>query len=213
MGLQANFMLGTDADRGDEPVELTKEFIRRLPFVWPTVNIPTPFGNTPLYDRYLAEGRILRAMPFTFYYTPFLVTTLQHYEPADYYRKLEDIYGVMTSSAMLWRRLRTRESVGQRFLHAVRTFGMRQDLAAFRRLGARLRSEARFRAFHEGRTDALPDLYHRELERKLGRYAALLSRDDRTPWLEPAGGSLSQRLGSSNGAPRSAGVEAPLGHA
>ncbi len=191
MGLQANFMLGTDTDRGDEPVELTKEFIRRLPFVWPTVNVPTPFGNTPLYDRYLAEGRILRAMPFTFYYTPFLVTTLRHYEPADYYRKLEDIYAVMTSSEMLWRRLRTRESVGQRFLHAVRTFGMRQDLAAFRRLGGLLRSDSRFRAFHEGRTAELPDLYHRAYERKLGSYAELLSRDDRTPVLEPSGRSWS----------------------
>jgi radical SAM superfamily enzyme YgiQ (UPF0313 family) len=189
MGLQANFMLGTDADRGDEPVELTKEFIRRLPFVWPTVNVPTPFGNTPLYDRYLAEGRILRAMPFTFYYTPFLVTTLRHYAPADYYQKLADVYAVMTSSEMLRRRLRTPESVGQRFLHAVRTFGMRQDLAAFRTLGGMLRSDARLRAFHEGQAVELPDLYHREYERKLGSYASLLSRTDRTPLLEPVGRS------------------------
>jgi radical SAM superfamily enzyme YgiQ (UPF0313 family) len=205
LGLQANFMFGTDADRGEEPVELTKEFIRRLPFVWPAVNVPTPFGNTPLYDRYLAEGRILERMPFTFYYTPYLVTTLQHYEPGDYYAKLADIYAVMTSNEMLWRRLRTRESVGLRFLHAVRTFGMRQDLAAFGRLERLLRTDPRFRAFHEGRSTALPELYHREYERKLGRYASLLSRGDRTPHLEPAAGAGARN--AARAAPDGAGAE------
>jgi hypothetical protein len=38
-------------------VELTKEFMRRLPFVWPTINIRTPFGGTLLYERCLTEGR------------------------------------------------------------------------------------------------------------------------------------------------------------
>ncbi len=33
-----------------ESVELTKEFIRRLPDVWPTINIPTPFGGTYVKD-------------------------------------------------------------------------------------------------------------------------------------------------------------------
>lgn len=113
---------------------------------------------------------------------------------ADYYGKLEDVYTVMTSNEMLWRRLRTRESVGLRFLHAVRTFGMRQDLTAFRKLGALLRTDPRFRAFHEGRTAVLPDLYQHAYERKLGSYAALLSRDDRTPLLEPSGAPTSREI-------------------
>jgi hypothetical protein len=183
LGLQANFMFGTDADRGEEPVALTTAFIRRLPFVWPTVNVPTPFGNTPLYDRYLAADRILRALPFTFYYTPYLVTTLAHYDPVEYYDKLIAIYAVMTSSTMLARRLVTREGPGIRFLHAVRTLGMRQDLAAFRRLRAMLGGDPGFRVFHEGRSADLPEFYHREYERKLGRYAGLLTRADRRPLL------------------------------
>jgi len=63
--LQANFMFGLDTDAGDEPVELTKEFMTRTPFVWPVVNIPHPFGGTPLYEQYLEEGRILASMPRT----------------------------------------------------------------------------------------------------------------------------------------------------
>ncbi len=57
-GIQANFIFGLDGDEGNEPVELTKEFMSRAPFVWPTVNIPVPFGATPLYDQDLDEGRI-----------------------------------------------------------------------------------------------------------------------------------------------------------
>ena len=79
--LQANFIFELDTDRGDEPVELTKEFMDRTPFVWPTINIPVPFGGTPLHDNLLAAGRVLTAMPFAFYYTPYLVTTLKHYDP------------------------------------------------------------------------------------------------------------------------------------
>ena len=29
-------------DEGNEPIELTKEFMTRAPFVWPALNIPVP---------------------------------------------------------------------------------------------------------------------------------------------------------------------------
>ncbi|MDP6496079.1 MAG: radical SAM protein, partial [Dehalococcoidia bacterium] len=78
-GLGANFIFGLDVDEGEEPVELTKEFMNRTPFVWPYFNIPVPYGETPFHDQYLREHRILTAMPMAFYYTPYLVTTLKHY--------------------------------------------------------------------------------------------------------------------------------------
>ena len=185
LGLQANFIFGTDADHGEGPVELTKEFIRKLPFVWPVVNVPTPFGGTPLYDACLAEGRLLRSMPFSCYYTPYLVTTLKNYEPIDYYGKLIEIFSVMTSVDMLRRRLMTRASPGILALHVLRTLGMRQDLSTFRRLREMLATDRHFRAFHDGRSDVLPEFYHQEYERKLGRYSSLLSRADRMPELDP----------------------------
>jgi hypothetical protein len=65
-GIQANFIFGLDADMGDEPIELTKEFASRIPFVMPNFNIPVPFGSTPLYEKYLREDRLLATLPFTF---------------------------------------------------------------------------------------------------------------------------------------------------
>ena len=179
--MQANLMFGSDADRGREPAELTKEFIRRVPAVFPVVNIPTPFGGKPLHDRYLAEGRVLRSLPFAFYYNPYLAAVVKHYHPLEYCDHLIDIHETMASHAMLARRLVTGPSATVRFIHALRTVGVRADLAELRRIRAMLASDAGFRAFHEGRSDALPAYYHRRLEERLRRYAELVSRADRTP--------------------------------
>lgn len=183
-GLQANFMFGCEVDHGQEPAELTKDFIRALPYVWPTVNIPTPFGNTPLYDRALARDKILKCVPFSFYYTPYLVTTMPNYHPIEYYEKLIDIYSAMTSPTMLARRVAIKSTFNLSLLHALRTFSMRQDLATFRLLHGMLQTDPGFRAFHEGRPGVLPEFYHRRFEEKLGRYASLVSRADRIPEME-----------------------------
>ena len=185
-GLQANFIFGSDVDRGDEPVELTSEFMRRLPFVWPTINIPTPFGGTPLYDRYLAEGRVLRAMPFSFYYTPYLVTTLANYSPSEYYDKLTHLYSVMASGRMMVSRMFTDGSPALRTLHVLRSLAMKKFVAAFRHVGRLLRTDREFRSFHEGRSGTLPDYYRGIYEKRLGAYASLLSAEERTPDLTPA---------------------------
>lgn len=180
-GMQANFLFGTDSDCGDEPVELTREFVRRLPAVFPTVNIPTPFGGTPLFDNYLAEGRILRAMPFAFYFTPHLVTTLRNYHPREYYDRLIDISKEIASNLMLSRRVLARSRPSVRFIHALRTLATRWDIAEFRRLRRMMASDAGFMAFHEGRSDVLPEYYRWRLGARLGRYAELLSPRDLVP--------------------------------
>jgi hypothetical protein len=183
-GVQANFLFGGDSDRGSGPAELTIEFMRRLPQVWPTINIPTPFGGTPLYDELYRNGRILKAMPFAFYYNPYLAITLKHYDASTYYGHLIDLHEVLASNRMLWHRLTTRNSPAVRIFHALRTLGTRAELAQFRRIRARLRSDAHLRAFHEGRSDRLPDFYTGLLDKRLGRYAELFPPEARRPILE-----------------------------
>jgi hypothetical protein len=179
-GLQAGFMFGLDVDEGDEPVELTMEFMTQAPFVWPIVGVPTPFGETPFYDRYLAEGRILTSMPFAFYYGPYLVTTLKNYGPVAYYEKLVEMFSHMTSGNMLVKRLQT-TSGRIRLAHLARTVGFRGMLGTLRRFVELMNTDRQFRAFHEGESPTLPEFYHRQYERSLGRYAALMPREDRQP--------------------------------
>ena len=181
-GTQANFIFGLDVDEGDDPVELTKEFMTRAPFAWPTVNIPTPFGGTPLYDQYVDEGRVLTSMPFAFYYAPYLVTMVKNYNPVTYYQKLIEMFSHMTSGSMLLKRLRS-TSGRIRFSYLLRTLSERRALKAIQRIAEAIRTDRQLRAFHEGESQALPEFYHHQYERSLGPYATLLSREDRQPLL------------------------------
>jgi hypothetical protein len=58
---------------------------------------------------------------------------------------------------------------------------MKKFLAGFRRVGGLLRDDPDVRAFHLGRSSQLPEYYRRIYEKRLGRYASLLTRADQTP--------------------------------
>ncbi len=211
-GIQANFMFGLDTDEGDEPVELTKAFMSRAPFVWPTINIPIPFGETPLYDQYLEGGRILEAMPFAFYYAPYLVTTIKNYSPIAYYERLVEMHAHMISASMLAKRLRATRGL-IRLASVTRTLSMREWVGDFQRILTLMKTDRNFLAFHEGQSRELPEFYHRQYERTLGPYAALLSREDRRPLLcrnERAvpGNRPREHVVTSSGRPK---VEGPRG--
>jgi radical SAM superfamily enzyme YgiQ (UPF0313 family) len=184
-GIQANFIFGLDVDTGDEPVELTKEFASRVPFVMPNFNIPVPFGNTPLYERYLSEGRILTAMPFTFYYMPYLVYTLKNYSPVVFYEKLIDMVSYISSGNMLLKRLKNSPPSFPSGYNLVKALGNRQMIGRLRNILDLLNTDKQFRAFHEHETEVLPEYYHRQYERLLGPYATLMSREERKPILVP----------------------------
>ncbi len=184
-GLQANFLFGSDQDRGSEPANLTIDFVRRLPFVWPNVNIPTPYGGTPLFDRYRADGRILAGMPLACYCAPYLVTTLKHYDPVTLYRHLVRIQSAITSWSALVRRVASPAPVAVRFAHAVQTLSFREQAAETRTILRLLETDRGFRAFHDGARVPVPEFYQRHFEQRLGRYAELLPRADRTPVLDP----------------------------
>lgn len=178
--LQANFIFGLDVDEGDEPVELTKEFITRAPFVWPMVSVPTPFGGTPLYEQHLAEGRVLTSMPFAFYWGPYLATRLKNYSPLSYYERYIQVFEHLTSRTMLARRLRATLGTA-RWVHLARALGMRQMVGRLRGFIHQMKTDPQFRAFHEGESQTLPQFYRRLQDDLLGPYAALLSEEDRRP--------------------------------
>ena len=185
-GLQANFLFGLDGDSGPEPVELTKEFIRRSARVWPTINIPTPLGGTPLFDQMHRDGRVLKAMPLPLYFTMhYPVTTLKHYHPIEFYDHLIDIYDTIGSARMLARRLTARAHPYIRFLNSVRTLAGRADAREFRAVRRRMATDPQLLAFHEGRSATLPEYHQQRFDARMGDYAELIPRAERTPVLDP----------------------------
>lgn len=198
-GLGASFIFGTDSDAGSEPIDLTAEFIRRVPFVWPQMNIPVPFGGTPMFDSLLAEDRILRPMPFTFYYTPYLVMRLKHYDTLEYYRQMLRLYAVVTSGVMLARRLWHTRGYRFKALQMLRTISMRDGDAKLRRMRRRLEADPELRAFHEGKGDTLPAFYRAEYRRRLGPYGDLMTAEDMTPQLDQLSAGTPARASPSFG--------------
>ena len=137
---------------------------------------------------------MLGAMPFSFYYSPYVVTVPKHYDPITYYEKLIEIFAHFTSGRMLLRRLATTASPFVRLTHVVRTRVKRRRLRAFRRILGLLTHDPQFRAFHEGRSAVLPEFYQREYERMLGPFATLMPRRNRIP--EPERALVAARVGS-----------------
>jgi hypothetical protein len=123
--------------------------------------------------------------PFALYYNRYLAITLKHYDAATYYDHLIEMHEVLTSNWMLLRRLTTKAHPAVRFIHGLRTLATRAELADFRRIRAMLGRDAHFGAFHDGRSNSLPDFYTQLFEERLGRYAELMPPEARRPIVEP----------------------------
>jgi radical SAM superfamily enzyme YgiQ (UPF0313 family) len=182
--IQANFIFGLDTDAGDEPFELTKEFLLRTPFLFPTLNTPVAFGGTPLYYTLLKEGRILKSMPLTFYWTPHLALILRHYDSLSYYQRMVDLYSWLVSDKLLSMRLTAKTPRFVKVVNTYRTFAYRAILADLQGIAHRLQTDSHYRAFHAGKTHVLPDVYVGVYKRQLGRYAELMPIEASQPVLD-----------------------------
>jgi len=179
--LQANFIFGVDSDEGDEPVAMTKEFMQQTPHVWPVLNVPVPFGGTPMQEHLLNEGRVLKTMPFNFYYLPFLVIRPKNYDLIEYFEKLLDISSFIVSDTMLKQRMQSGTHLRVKMLHRLRTMFERDFNRHYQQTLNLLRSDSHFLAFHEGRSEVLPDFYRQIRNKSLGHYASLLLETDWIP--------------------------------
>lgn len=180
-GLQANFVFGLDVDGGDQPFELTRDFIGRVPSVWPNLNIVTPYGGTPVYDNLAREGRLLPCMPLALYCSPYLALVMKNYDPITFYDQFIDLLAASTSAPLTIKRLLPRGHAALKIARLGQTSAVRHDIREMRLIRDEIRQNPRMRAFHEGRAVALPDFYNRHLDQRLGRYAELLTAADRIP--------------------------------
>lgn len=182
--IQTNFILGLDTDSGGEPFELTKEFILRVPFVYPTFNIPMAFRGTPLYADLNKQGRLLKTMPFSFYAVPHLTIVLKNYDPIEYFERMVDLYSLLVSRQIFHLRWRADTTFQVKFVNSYRVFGYRKMLANLRETLRQLRTDPRFRNFHLGKTPVLPETYASQYRQQLGRYAEWMPLEESVPLLD-----------------------------
>jgi hypothetical protein len=180
-GLQANFIFALDIDSDEQPFQLTREFIEQVPFVWPNLNIVTPYGGTPVYDAFAREERIFPCMPLALYCSPYLTFVLKNYEPVEFYNHLIELLDASTSLKVTAQRLVSKDHPVLKLGRVAQTSAVRHDIREMRTIRDEIRQNPQMQAFHSGRSMALPDFYQRHLNQRLGHYAELLSTQDRIP--------------------------------
>ncbi|MET3448791.1 hypothetical protein [Ralstonia sp. 1138] len=180
-GIQANLIFGTDSDAGSPPIDLTLEFMRSMPEVWPAINVPIPYGGTPLADDWRANGRVLSAMPLLFYRNPYLTFQPAHYDAQSYYENWLRLRKELMSPTLLARRIASSTSLRVKGMNVLRTLRMQAGYREVSRHLNAIRTDKQLSDFHAGRSAVLPDYYEDKYEQALGKYAQLLPRGGRAP--------------------------------
>jgi hypothetical protein len=169
--VQTNFVLGMDADAGDEPFELTKRFLDLAPGAFPGYSLLTAFGQAaPLNLTYQRAGRLL---PFPFH----LLNNNQamnvrplNYSWTQFYDRVVDLVGYSFSWRTIFRRLRATSGINPRWMNVLRAvssegFGR---LKYHRTIRRHLDTDPEFRPFFEQRTNVLPRFYRDMVRKDLG---------------------------------------------
>lgn len=169
--VQANFVMGLDADEGDEPFELTAEFVDRVPGAFPAIALLTVYGESaPLGDACRREQR-LRPVPFHFMNSGYVTNVKpKHYGWTEFYDRVIALLRHNFSFGTIARRHRAIRNAPARYINLVRGLsdegrGRVAYLAATRK---RLDDDPSLRRFFDGETTTLPRFFEETVRRDLG---------------------------------------------
>jgi hypothetical protein len=169
--VQANFVLGIDADEGPEPFELTKRFLDMTPGAFPGYSLLSAFGQAaPLNLEYQREGRVL---PFPFFFlnnNQAMNVRPKNYEWREFYDNLIDLVAYSFSWRGIWRRFKGTSGIIPRWmnvLRAVSTEGWGR-LRYYTEIRRRLDADPQFRPYFEQESTVLPQFYIDMVKKELG---------------------------------------------
>jgi hypothetical protein len=176
--VQANFMFGNEADSGEEPIELTREFIRLRPRICPVISYPLAYGGTLLRETLRLEGRLL-PLPSIYYFTPLPSFRVKHYAPAAFYAGLISLLQASVAARVVATRLAACDGVAMRLMHLLRAFAINAYVRELRAFLSVLRTDSSVARFADGTNASVPAYFDRLLDSRLGRYAVLLAEPAR----------------------------------
>ena len=169
--VQANFVLGLDADSGPEPFELTKRFVDLTPAAFPGYSLLSAFGQAaPLNLEYQRANRVL---PFPF----FLLNNNQamnvrpkNYDWRTFYDHVVDLVGYTFSWRAISRRFRATKGFIPKWMNVLRAvstegFGRHRYYSEIRR---RLDADPEFLPYFNQETTQVPRFYIELIRKELG---------------------------------------------
>ena len=171
--LQANFVLGLDVDAGDEPFELTIQFIDLAPAMFPGFSLLTAFGQaSPLNLDFQRDGRLL---PFPFHFlnnNHAMNVRPKNYSWPAFYDRVIDLTEYAFSKPRIYARFRAARSWLPRWMNVLRAVSSEGSgrLRYYRELRARLDSDPAVAAYYAQESTTLPEFFHARIQRDLGDY-------------------------------------------
>lgn len=169
--VQTNFVLGLDADEGDEPFDLTKRFLDLTPGAFPGYSLLTAFGRAaPLNLDYQRADRVL---PFPFHFlnnNQAMNVRPRNYSWRDFYDRAISLTEYSFSWRAILRRFHATRGLtprGMNLVRAVSTEGFGR-LKYHREVRRRLDEDRQISLYFEQETTQLPEFYLDLIRQDLG---------------------------------------------
>jgi len=169
--VHANFLLGSDADEGPVPFELTKLFLDSAPGVCPSFTLLNALGRgAPSNIDYMRVNRVL-PFPFHMLHSSYTLNVRpRNYTWIEFYDHIIDLINYSFSARVLYRRFKAIKMTVPRWMNLLMTLsvggsGITSYHAEVRRL---LLTDQRFRSFFEQETNEIPDFFIERIRKDLG---------------------------------------------
>ncbi|MFZ0454346.1 MAG: hypothetical protein WCE54_04800 [Ignavibacteriaceae bacterium] len=169
--VQTNFVLGIDADEGEEPFELTKKFVDLTPGAFPGYSLLSAFGQAaPLNLEY---QKLNRVVPFPFHFLDnnhAMNVVPKNYTWQEFYTHIISLGEYTFSWYAIMKRLIATKAFIPRWMNVVRAiseegFGR---VAYNKKILLNINSDKKFRAYFEQDTTELPQFYKDIIKNELG---------------------------------------------
>jgi len=174
--VQANLIFGLDCDIGEEPFELTKEFIKQTPRAISNFQTLTAFGSSPLCKRMEQENRILNIPYFLIdgYSSSNIKLSCNQSSFYDYY---SDMVRFSSSFRIYTKKIfHTKNSWQLSLFHTLRQFAKGRGSHAYYESLSKKMNTDEFAAFYSGESPVPPKEYHDLLMKQLGNFYFILPR-------------------------------------
>ena len=169
--VQTNFVLGLDADKGEEPFELTKKFVDLTPGAFPGYSLLSAFGQaSPLNLEYQESNRVL---PFPFHFLDnnhAMNVKPINYSWTEFYSHIISLGEHTFSWGAIFKRLIATKALIPRWMNVVRAISSEGfgRIAYNKEILKQLNSDTKFRDYFEQETTVLPQFYLKIIEKELG---------------------------------------------
>lgn len=169
--VQTNFVLGLDCDKGEEPFELTKQFVDLTPGAFPGYSLLSAFGKAaPLNLEYQELNRVI-PFPFHFISNNHAMNVKPiNYSWPEFYSHIIDLGEHTFSWSAILKRLVATKAFIPRWMNVVRAiseegFGR---VAYNKKILKQLNTDKKFRDYFEQETTELPQFYLNLMKEELG---------------------------------------------